>query len=360
LADAHRIVENFSAAEESLAHVTALLEPEGMDAERSRFYRISGSLKFMRAEDSLAEQELALKHALRAGDLELEARAWSCLGDAFYTTGQARKAYEHFSRCVDLCERHGLHRVEMYQHYMLGILKWQLGDCRDGIARVEHGLELACRAGHLRAEMVARETLGLLLGEAAEYPRALREIELALSLAERVGSRMFVVLLLGMKAEVLLRSGNERLALEVTALLQTQPIDDFWWLGRALVISVLARVAPTFEAMDAILNARSPARRSAGGVMELWFHSRCAETCVVRGHLARAEFHANALLALAPDSHHLVLQAHRVLALVAYCRGARDPELLERIAQLRAEAERGGYGATTEFMDRILAGEVSG
>jgi hypothetical protein len=38
--------------------------------------------------------------------------------------------------------------------------------------------------------------------------------------------------------------------------------------------------------------------------------------------------------------------AHRVLALVAYKKGSRTPELLARLAALRSEADRMGVGTS--------------
>jgi tetratricopeptide (TPR) repeat protein len=325
-----------------------------MDAEQSRLHRIAGSLKFVAGDDSRPEQELALKYALRSGDLELEARAWSCLGDAYYMAGQLRRAQEHFSHCIELCQRHGLHRVEIYQHYMLGMIRWLAGDCREGIRAIEHGVELARRSGHLRAEMVARETLGLVLGDAGEDERALLELDVALSQARRMGSVMFVMALIAEKVEILLKTGQMQAAQALAAELRVEHLLKTWWFARAMITPVLALIAPAHHDMNAILDEGVSLPSLRDGIMMMMLHARAAEACLRRENYERATLHARLLLELAPDGRSLERQARQVLALSEYARGSREPQLLEQLAALRSEAQLGGYGSSVALIDGVM------
>jgi class 3 adenylate cyclase/tetratricopeptide (TPR) repeat protein len=356
MADAHRIVEAVDDARPCLDRARALMKSEGMEAEQSRLHRISGSLKFARGEDSRSDQELALDHAIRSGDLELEARALSCLGDAHYMAGQTLRAHEYFNRCIELCQRHGLQRVETYQHYMLGWCKWFGGDCRGAIRSIEHGVELASRSGHLRAEMLARETLGLVLGDAGVYERSLEELDAAFAQAQRMGSRMFGAVVTAEKVEVLIRAGREEEARSLAAGLHDESFQRTWWFARPMVTPMVAWMAPSHEAMDSILNAGGSATGLPSGSMMMLFHARAAEACLARDNHARAALHARTLLEMDPDSRYLQRQARQVLALVEYAQGSRDPALLERLSELRAEAELGGYGTAIAVIDRALGG----
>jgi class 3 adenylate cyclase/predicted ATPase len=355
MADAQRLAENVAEARRCLAEARALLQPEGMDGERSRLHRISGSLSFILGEDSREDQEQALQHALRAGDLELEARAWSCLADAHYMAGHIMRAHEHFNRCIALCQRHGLQRVETYQHYMLGFTKWLGGDCRDAVRTVVQGVELAQRLGHLRAEMVARETLGLILGEAGDYDRALVELAHATALAERIGSRMFSLVLAAETVDVMLRAGRELEARPLAQALSEASVPAGLWFARAMVTPIRARVASTHDEVDAVLDGAMHGGGLATGLTMMLFHVRAAGACFERKHYAGAVRHARLLLELEPDSKYFRHQADQILTLIEYVQGARGAELVERIGALRSEAELSGYGHAVSVIERTLA-----
>ncbi|HVU00558.1 MAG TPA: adenylate/guanylate cyclase domain-containing protein [Polyangiaceae bacterium] len=359
MADACRIVEASVEARAHLAQAEALLEPHGMDAERSRLHRIAGSVKFTQGEDSQADQELALEHALRAGDLELEARALSCLGDAYYMVGRVHLAHEHFSRCIELCDRHALHRVGMYQYYMLGITKWLMGDLRGGVRSVDQGVELSARAGHVRAEMIARETVALLLIDAGDYARALSEIERALALALRMGSTTFLRVLFAAKAETLLLLGREAEARDVVKRLE-DAAQEAWWFLKPVVAGVQAWLAPTREAMTAVFEALEKHPEAApGGMMMLLFHSRAADVCLMRNEGALALHHARALVRAEPDARYYLDQAERVSALVAFRERPGDPELRRRVERVREAARAAGMGRAVGTIDHVVA-SVSG
>lgn len=58
---------------------------------------------------------------------EDEARALSGIGGAEYAAGRMLSAYRTFSRCLALCERHALGRVEAANRFMPGTVRIYLG-----------------------------------------------------------------------------------------------------------------------------------------------------------------------------------------------------------------------------------------
>ncbi len=356
LADAHRIVQATPEGHAALDQALALVAQSGMDSELSRIHRIRGSLLFTLGKDGHEEQELALEHAVSAGDLELEARALSCLGDAFYLLGRSRVAHDYFQRCIDLCRRQGLGRVELYQHYMLGITRMFMGDLRGGLLAVLHGLELASRAGHRRAEMIARESKCLIQIQMGAFEDALAESELALELARATGSRMFEGMLLTERAEALLMLGQEEAARrDLSSCKALEPAADWWLVGPLSYSLEVFFVADEAEAERTLSLAQQGLSASPRGLMALFFHARAADACLARGYVNLAESQAKLALSSAEDAPLVNLLARRTLALVEHRRGSRDPELIARLAGYRSEAERIGLVPTVALIDRALA-----
>jgi class 3 adenylate cyclase/tetratricopeptide (TPR) repeat protein len=355
IADSHRIIQDAGAGHQALERALELATPDGMDAERSQIARIRGSLRFTVGQDSLADQELALEHAVRAGSVELEARALSCLGDANYLLGRSRVAHDYFQRCVELSRRHGLGRVELYQHYMVGMTRFFTGDLRGALSAVEHGIQQAERAGHRRAEMIARETLSLILTQMGEYALALQQIDLGLPLADATGSNMFKAMMLSERAEALAASGDLAGArVAVDECLALNPAEGWWLVGstvhslKAYFAKSEAEVVQAFEEVKHLFDGIAP------GVISVFFHVRAASVCFSRGYDSLAVEQANAALGQLEDAALLELDARRILSLVEYRRGSRAPELLARIGGLRAEALQMGFLTAVAAIDKEL------
>jgi hypothetical protein len=204
--------------------------------------------------------------------------------------------------------------------------------------------------------MLGRETLGLVLGGAGAYQQALRELDLGLAQAKLIGSRVFTVVLTAEKAEMLLKSGREQEALSLAADLRADGTEPTWWFRWAMVTPTAAWLAPTHEAMNEMLSEGVSADALQRGMMMMLFHARAAEACWHRKNYARAMHHARALLELEPDAKQLRHHARLVLALSGHAQGSRDAALLADFAELRAEAEQGGFSAAVASIDRALAG----
>lgn len=356
LADACRIVQDVESADAHLARAQSLVVASATDADLSRIHRIRGSLRFIAGQDGHADEELALKHARAAGDVELEARALSCLGDAYYILGRMRLAHGHFLRCAELCRQHGLGRVELYQHYMLGVSRMFMAEMPGALADTERGIEAASRSGHRRAELIARETRTLILIQMGEYAEAVAEADIALPQARATGSPMFEAMLLSEKAEALVMQDRLDEARALMEQCNAIPSRQSWWLVDPLLnalrpwfVSGVEELEETMREAEARLSEITP------GIMTVMFHARAADACLARGFLDRAEHHARAVLDVVDDCRYGDLHGNCVLCLVAFLRGSRDPELLEKIAALRAECERSGMRPAVSSIDRITS-----
>lgn len=316
LADAHRIVQHMSLGHRALDEASALVCAQGMDAELSRIHRIRGSLKFTTGLDSCAEQELALEHATRSGDVELEARALSCLGDAYYLSGRMRTAHDYFSRALELSRKHGLGRVELYQYYMLGVARLFMNDLSGAVAATELGIEQARRAGHRRAEMIARETRALALIQMGEFEPALLEIEVAIVQARATASPMFEGMLLAERADALCRLGRQEdaaLAAQECRALSVQP---HWWLVGPMLASLDPWFVASVDELERKVAAAGPVLDASPPTMTAFYHARFAEACLARGFSVWAERHAQLALSSVEDAAYLADCARRVLAIV--------------------------------------------
>ena len=102
-----------------------------------------------------------------------------------------KTAFDHFRRCVELCQRHGHGRIEVSNHYMVA---WtQIYQC-EVLPALEGALaacEAASRVAHRRAEMVARLTAGRAHYERRELADAKRHLEIGLRLADELGAARF-------------------------------------------------------------------------------------------------------------------------------------------------------------------------
>jgi class 3 adenylate cyclase/tetratricopeptide (TPR) repeat protein len=355
LADSYRIVQQMSEGHRALDEALQLVSANGMDAELSRIYRIRGSLKFTAGVDSRAEQELALEHATLSGDVELEARALSCLGDAYYLSGSMRTALDYFSRAVELSRKHGLGRVELYQYYMLGVSRLFGNDMRGAIVATETGIEQAQRAGHRRAEMIARETRALVLIQMGRFEPALQEIDVAIRQARATSSPMFEGMLLAERADALCQLGRLEEAALTARECRALNIQPHWWLVGPMLASLDAWFASSSRQLRDSIDAASVVLVASPPTMTAFYHARLAHACLVRCFYELAERHAKLALESVEDAAYIAHLARRVLALLAHRVDPRSPVQRNGLTQLRSEAEAAGLEGGVKELDRLLA-----
>jgi tetratricopeptide (TPR) repeat protein len=135
---------------------------------------------------------LALDYAREAASPELEARALSGLGDAYYLRGRMITAHDRFQRCLELCGAHGFGRIEVANLYMRGTTNLYQNNLDAALADCNASAEAAVRIGHLRAEMVARGgVLVYVLMEMDQIAEAEKQAVRALAIARQLGAGRF-------------------------------------------------------------------------------------------------------------------------------------------------------------------------
>jgi len=113
------------------------------------------------------------------------------LGDAEYVRGRVISAHNRFSECVELCERHGLGRIEVANRPMTAFTRWFAGDTRGAVAVADTAIARAVLVGHRRAEMIGHHAAFFCRHALMDFEAASRHAEAALTLAQQLGARRF-------------------------------------------------------------------------------------------------------------------------------------------------------------------------
>ena len=130
LAEGLRMSEGLDEALELLDEAQHAAERHDMVAELARIHHLRGNIFFPlgNIDGCREEHERGLRFAQRSGVPEAEARALGGLADAAYAQGKMRTAFEHFSRCVALSQRHGFGRIEVANRSMVGFSRIYLNE----------------------------------------------------------------------------------------------------------------------------------------------------------------------------------------------------------------------------------------
>ena len=153
LATVKRVTDDLAGALADLEQAEAVAVRHQFVAEQARIHFLRGNLCFPRGDldGCLREHGIALELAQRVGATELAAMALGGLGDAEYIRGRMISAHGRFSECVELCERHGLGRIEVANRPMTAFTQWFAGDTSGAVAVADTAIARAARVGHRRA-----------------------------------------------------------------------------------------------------------------------------------------------------------------------------------------------------------------
>ena len=157
LAAGMRITDRFDEAFAALDAAEALATERDLAAELAHIHHLRGNLYFPlgRLEGCLREHELSRMRA--AGELAGAGGAGARgVGDAEYARGRMITAYRCFHRCVELCRKHGLGRIEVANLPMAAFTRQFVDDLRGGSEDALAAIAAAARVGDQRAEIVAR------------------------------------------------------------------------------------------------------------------------------------------------------------------------------------------------------------
>ena len=361
LAAGMRVVDRYDEALEVLDKAETAATRHGLVGDLAQIHYYRGNLYFalVNIDGCLEQHERALEYGREAGSPEVEARALSGLGDAYYQRGRIIAAHDHFHRCIELCRQHGFGRIEVanlhmrgWTHYYQNDLEAALDDCRAGAAA-------AAKVGHHRAEMTARGTTGYILASATEWAGAKEQIELCLALARRLGARRFEALYCLPLGRILTADGHRREALKLVGESVAVIRESGMTFSGPLALGALALVSDDPEQRRRALDEGAEIlRQDCVSHNYFWFYRDAMEASLEGADWEGVERYATALEDYTrPEPLPWTdLFIARGRALADYGRGKRDDTTIQELKRLRDEAERVGLKSAVPALDRALAG----
>ncbi|MDR5880656.1 adenylate/guanylate cyclase domain-containing protein [Caballeronia sp. LZ032] len=343
-----RVIDDLEGAWADLDEAALVADAQGLLPQAARIHFLRGNLCFPRGDSDgcVREHGQSLALARAAADPEQEAAALGGLGDGEYLRGRLISAHDAFSRCIELCERHGFGRIEVANRPMRAITAWFTGDARGGLDAALASIAAAEKVGHLRALAVAHHAAWHCLHDRAEWARAWEHVEPALHCALELKSRRFEGEALALRAELQRVAGRRREALEdIDAALAISRETGMAYLG-ASYLGTLARVTRDPDQLDQAL-AEGEAVLAAGAVSHNHFLFRrdAIDACIDHRRWDAALHHADALEAYArrEPSRFSAFFVARARALAAVGKGTRGQAVLNEVARLDVEATELGF-----------------
>jgi len=355
----HRVTSDIPAAMAALDEAQAIAEQLGAAVQRSRVHHVRGNLHFARGDSAACgrEHQAALRQAQQAHDAECEAQALGGLGDAQYLQGRMLSALGHFGRCVALCERAGLIKVEVPNRCMVGHCLFYANRLEESIAAVRRARDDARRIGQAHAEIFTLESLGLLFAWKGDHALAGQALAEGIPLARAAGARRYLNAMLCALAEARLGSGagDEARALLDEALAVAQ--QSGMAFAGAWILSVMARAdADGTQARRLLEQGEQVLSQPCLSHSHLHFYRNAIDVSLARrewGEAARytARLEQYVRHEALPWSSLLIERARALAALGA---GERSDALRRRLCGLRDEIARVGIGSALPAIDQAL------
>ena len=188
-----RILDQMEDAERIIAEAEQTDPTPALLPHLSKLHYLKGSLAFPKGDfkGCLAAHSTARDLAKRAAEPELEARALSGLGDAYYAQGRMFRAYEVVEDCLALCEMHHLTAVEAANRFMRGTVRIYMNQTEAALDDALKSAELARSIGQFRPEIVSRLVAGWVMQSMDRSAEARTQIELGLEAADHLGAKRF-------------------------------------------------------------------------------------------------------------------------------------------------------------------------
>ncbi|SAK58989.1 adenylate/guanylate cyclase [Caballeronia fortuita] len=356
-----RVIDDLDGAWSDLGHAAKAAAAQGLGREEARIHFLRGNLCFPRGDidGCVREHERSLALAQRARDPEQEAAALGGLGDAAYMRGRMISAHDAFSRCIELCRRHGFGRIEVANLPMHAITTWFTGEARAGVDAALASVAAARKAGHLRALAVAHHAAWHCLHDLAEFARAWEHVDGALRCARELKSRRFEGEALALRGELHRIDGRRREALDdIEEALSISRETGMAYLGAAY-LGNLARATDDIAVFDEAL-AQGEAVLAAGAVSHNHFLFRrdAIDACLDRERWDETLHHATALedYARREPSPFSAFAVARGRALAAHGKGERNAVLTDELRRLEREGRQRGFIYALDAIDRALSG----
>jgi class 3 adenylate cyclase/tetratricopeptide (TPR) repeat protein len=359
IAAAHRVTTDIPAALDALERAQTLADRLGDSEQLSRIHHVRGNLLFVSGDSVGCEREhgAAFHHAQEAANAECQAQALSGLGDAKYLQGRMLSGLDFFSRCVALCERAGLRKVQLPNRCMVGHCMYYANRMDESAAAIRSTLDDARRLGQAQTEIFALESLGVLLAWKGDYASAEQALIEGIPLARSAGARRYLAAMLCGLAEARLGQGSAEEALgHLDEALVVSQQSGMAFVG-ALTLSLMARAQSTPErARHFLAQAEEALRPRCLSHSELHFYRNAIDVSLHWQNWSDAARYA-ALLERYVRSEPLpwaTLLTQRAHALIAAGSGESGEALRGQLQRTHAEIERVGFWSAWFPIDPAL------
>jgi len=355
-----RTFDQFDEALEVLDWTEGIAADHKDPAERGRVHYSRGNVYFALGKvDGLQEEhEKALKHALDGGSAEMEARAYSGLGDAAYAAGRMATGHDYFKRCVALCEREGFDEIQASNLHMVGWTALYLNRPDQAEASALACVELSRRLSAQRPHILSESLAGYVAVERGRNAESRAALDRALALSQRAGASSFDAQAAAMVARLAWHAGDAATVRDYIARALTGTRATAMTFFGPFCLGVAALVAEDAGEADALL-AEAEAALDAGCVSHnyLWFMREAVEIYALRSDWDQVERHADRLEAYTrpeplPWSE---LQIARARALAAHARTPSDATRAT-LAAIRDRCVAAELTTALPAIDRALGG----
>lgn len=220
IAEGLRIADRHPRTLDVLREAEAAAREADLLPELLRIHCLRGNAYFPlgRLNECRAENEKALELSRRVGSVEGEVLALSGLGDAYYLGGRMRTAGEQFRACVELCQQHGLRRVEVANRHMIGWARFHLLEFVEAEADALAAVKLATEVGHPRAQLLGLQLAGYVNLKLGDNEKADYLLKQALGLAQSLHADNFAAQVLRWLAGNALARRNRQAAKDYASL----------------------------------------------------------------------------------------------------------------------------------------------
>ncbi|MBT5861095.1 MAG: AAA family ATPase, partial [Alphaproteobacteria bacterium] len=356
-----RLIDAYDDALEVLDLAQAVADGDGgLGRELSAIHYFRGSIFFpMGNLDGCLEQHgKALDLAIASASPEDEAKALSGLGDAHYAKGRMKTSLEHFVRARDLCQAHGLGRIEVGTLYMIAWTGLYVSGAEKALVSGLHAIDVSVRLGHRRGEILSRLGTSSILYERDDLQGAADQAEKALVIIDALGANRFRGPALAHLARIAASRGDLKTAHAI--------MDEAWEVAQAnnanfvgpWVLGVLAKLSDDQDKIAwALKEAEAILEAGCVGHNYYWFYTDAMDVALRAGNFTECERYADALEAYTepeplPQSDFCIARG-RVLA--ALGRNPSDKDALAQAVEIRATAEAIGMVRAASALDAAIA-----
>ena len=343
IAEGLRITDQQQRTLEVLKVAEAAARDADLLPELARIHSLRGNVYFPlgRLNECREEHEKALDLSRRVGLVEGEALALSGLGDAYYLTGKMLSAGQQFRACVELCQQHGLRRVEVANRHMIGWTRLHLLEFVEAEADGLAAVKLAVEVGHPRAQLLGLELAGYVNAEMGKIEESNQLLKQGHDLAQSLHADNFAAQSLHWLARNALTDGD-RLRAKTYAAQAVQIVRKvgMTFIGPA-VLAIEAVLTDDEALSQAILKeAEDILDTACVAHNHFWFAQTAITHALQNGTWDRAERYAARLEVYTqseplPWSDFLIAKGR---ALAAWGRGERSTVCVRELRRLKSIA----------------------